>query len=219
VQTADITGTPIVPTASLTPAIYTFPSTQAGGKATAFFYLTNTSGGFLLVGSPFMITGSTFPAALTSSCQASLGPGASCLITAVFAPAAAGNFRGGFEIDTSAGAEIASLAGTGTSAVTPASLTITKALTRSAGNVFLTVVITNTGGTTATNVVLTGAQVGALAGTPLPQPMGNLPAGASVTATVAVPGSVGFSGAASSLLVSGTYNGGTFGSSTRITLP
>ena len=44
-------------------------------------------------------------------------------------------------------------------------------------------------------------------------------AGASAQATVTVPGSAGASGAASSLTLSGTYTGGSFSSSARITLP
>ena len=61
--------------------------------------------------------------------------------------------------------------------------------------------------------------VGTVAGTPLPQSVGTIGAGASALATVTVPGSVGASGAASSLTLSGTYTGGTFSSNGRITLP
>jgi len=103
--------------------------------------------------------------------------------------------------------------------VTPASLVVTKALTRSGGNVVVTVTIANTGGSTAANVTLTSVKVGANTATPLPKSVGTIPAGGSATATVSVPASVGASGAASSLAITGTYTGSTFTSSARITLP
>jgi hypothetical protein len=101
----------------------------------------------------------------------------------------------------------------------PADLVVTRLLTRSGGNVLVQLTISNTGGTEADNVVLTNVRVGADVATPLPQNLGTIAAGVSVQATVTVPGSVGASGAASSLTVSGTYSGGTFNSSSRITLP
>ena len=104
-------------------------------------------------------------------------------------------------------------------AATPANLVVTKVLTRSAGVVMVQLTISNTGQTAASNVVLTGVKVGSDSATPLPQVIGTVPAGTSVQATVSVPGSVGASGAASSLTLSGTYTGGTFSSSARITLP
>ena len=101
----------------------------------------------------------------------------------------------------------------------PANLVITKTLTRNGGNVVLQLTIANTGGTAAANVVLTSVKVGVDAGTPLPQSLGSIGPGISSQATVSVPGSVGAAGAAGSLTVSGTYAGGTFSSSARITLP
>jgi hypothetical protein len=101
----------------------------------------------------------------------------------------------------------------------PANLVITKVLTRSGGNVVVQLTIANTGGTAAANVTLASAKVGADTATPLPQNVGTIAAGASAVATVSVPGSVGASGAASSLTFGGTYTGGTFSSSARITLP
>jgi len=101
----------------------------------------------------------------------------------------------------------------------PADLVVTKVLTRSGGNVVVQLTIANTGGTAAANVVLTSVKVGADSATPLPQSIGAIGAGASSQAAVTVPGSVGVSGAASSLTITGTYTGGTFSSSARITLP
>jgi len=102
---------------------------------------------------------------------------------------------------------------------TPANLVITNVLTRSGGNVVVQLTIANTGGTAAANVVLTSVKVGADTATPLPQSIGTIGAGASAQATLSVPGSVGKPGAASSLTVGGTYTGGIFSSSARITLP
>ena len=94
-----------------------------------------------------------------------------------------------------------------------------KGLTRSGGNVNVQLTIANTGGTDAANVVLTSVKVGSDTAVPLPQSLGTIAAGASVQTTVSVPASVGASGAGSSLTLSGTYTGGTFSSSARITLP
>jgi hypothetical protein len=102
---------------------------------------------------------------------------------------------------------------------TPASLVLTKMLTRTGANVAVQITIANTGGTAASNVTLGSVKVGADAATPAPQTVGVIAAGASSTITVTVPGSVGASGAASSLAIAGTYTGGSFSSSARITLP
>ncbi len=101
----------------------------------------------------------------------------------------------------------------------PVDLVVTKVLTRSNGNVVVQFTIANTGGTAAANVVLTSVKVGSDSATPIPQTIGTIAAGAFAPATVTVPGSVGASGDASSLALSGTYAGGTFSSSARITLP
>ncbi len=103
--------------------------------------------------------------------------------------------------------------------VSPANIIVTRVLSRASNNVVILLTFANNGGTEAANVTLTSANVGATAGTPLPQSLGSIAAGGSVQATVTVPGSVGASGAASSLSVGGSYTGGTFSSSARITLP
>jgi hypothetical protein len=101
----------------------------------------------------------------------------------------------------------------------PASLVVTKTMARVAGQVVVTLTIANNGGTAAQNVTLTAAKIGTTSGAPLPQSLGTIAAGASAQAVVNFPGTVGAPGAAGSLTVSGTYTGGTFGSSARITLP
>jgi hypothetical protein len=102
---------------------------------------------------------------------------------------------------------------------TPASLVVTRTLARIADQVVVTLTIANNGGTAAQNVTLTAAKIGATSGTPVPQALGTIAAGGSVQAVVNVPGTVGAPGTANTLTVSGTYTGGTFGSSGRITLP
>jgi hypothetical protein len=102
---------------------------------------------------------------------------------------------------------------------TPANLVVTRTLTRSGGDVVVLLTISNTGQTAAANVVLTSVKVGSDLATPLPQSLGTIAGGASVQTTVSVPDSVGASGAASSIAISGTYTGSNFSSSARITLP
>jgi subtilisin-like proprotein convertase family protein len=89
-------------------------------------------------------------------------------------------------------------------------------LSCNAGNTVATITVTNSGTGTANSVMLTTAKIGAVNGTPLPQNLGNLAPGASATATVT------FSGAPSglqTLQVGGTYTGGTFNSSRRVSAP
>jgi hypothetical protein len=101
----------------------------------------------------------------------------------------------------------------------PANLVISKVLSRSNGNVVVQVSIANSGGTAASSVVLTNVKVGSDTASPLPISLGTIAAGASAQATVTVPGSVGASGAASTLTISGTYAGTAFNSTSRIALP
>ncbi|HEY6120061.1 MAG TPA: hypothetical protein VIV66_08890, partial [Pyrinomonadaceae bacterium] len=78
------------------------------------------------------------------------------------------------------------------------------------------ITIQNIGALTASNTMLTTAQLGATSGTPLPQSLGAIAPGASVMATVnfnnSTPG-------ASTLRAAGTYTGGTFSSNARVTVP
>lgn len=104
-------------------------------------------------------------------------------------------------------------------ATTPANLVVTKTLSRSGGNVLVTLTVANAGGTAAQNAAITSVKVGADFASPAPVSLGTIAAGASVITTVSVPGSVGNSGAASSLVVAGSYTGGTLSSSGRIVLP
>jgi subtilisin-like proprotein convertase family protein len=89
-------------------------------------------------------------------------------------------------------------------------------LSCSAGNTVATITVTNGGTATANNVMLTTAKLGVVNGTPLPQSLGNLAPGASAVTSVT------FAGAPSGLTnlqVGGTYTGGTFNSSRRVSAP
>jgi hypothetical protein len=83
-----------------------------------------------------------------------------------------------------------------------------------------TVTVTNNGTGAASNVTLTGAALGSISGTPLPQTLGTLAAGGgSATVTVNFPASAGANGATVVEKISGSYTGGTFSSSVHATLP
>ncbi|HEY3840210.1 MAG TPA: Ig-like domain repeat protein, partial [Bryobacteraceae bacterium] len=105
----------------------------------------------------------------------------------------------------------------------PATLVVTRTLARDANNndVLVTLTIANTGGTAATGVTLNSAKIGtAVSTTPLPAALTDIPAGGSQSITVRfAAGTVGNTGAAAVLSISGVYNAGAFGGSSRITLP
>jgi hypothetical protein len=97
-------------------------------------------------------------------------------------------------------------------------LVITSPLVRtSATNVQTTVTVRNTGTLPAANVTLTTAKLGATNGTPLPQSLGSIAPGGSASVVVNFTNST--PGAASTLSVGGTYTGGSFSSTGRITIP
>jgi subtilisin-like proprotein convertase family protein len=100
-----------------------------------------------------------------------------------------------------------------------ARLVVTSTLTRDNGTtVRATYRIENTGTVQADNVQLTTAQLGSTNGTPLPQSLGSIPPGgfsafSDVFFTNSTPG------ASSTLRLNGTYIGGTFSSTKRVTIP
>jgi hypothetical protein len=101
----------------------------------------------------------------------------------------------------------------------PAQIVVTKTLARIGSQVVVSLNISNPGGTDALNVQLTVGKIGSVSGTPLPQSLGTVAAGKTVTATLTFPGTVGASGTAAVLTVSGTYTRGSFSSASRILLP
>jgi hypothetical protein len=104
----------------------------------------------------------------------------------------------------------------------PATLVITRTLSRDGNNdVLMTLTIANTGGSPATAVQWTTVKIGTVdTVTPLPAAVPNVPAGGSQVATFRfAAASVGASGSAGVASYNGVYTGGTFGGSSRITLP
>ncbi len=139
--------------------------------------------------------------------------GANQTLSAAFTPADIVNYNG-----ATATTNITVNAGSGSSG--PANLVTTRTLTRSAGNIVVSLNIANTGGTAANNVMITTVRIGTTdTTTPLPYTVGTVGAGNSVTVTLIVPGSAGAPGSSGTLTVSGSHSAGTFTSSGRVTLP
>jgi hypothetical protein len=82
-----------------------------------------------------------------------------------------------------------------------------------------TVNISNSGTSTAQNVVLSSALLGSAAGTPVPQAIGTIPVNGVMTAVFTFPASAGVTGTAVVERYGGTYTGGTFTLSLRGVLP
>jgi hypothetical protein len=104
----------------------------------------------------------------------------------------------------------------------PATLVMTRVLARDGvtGEVVVTVTLANTGGSAATGVQVTSAKIGATnTTTALPAPVANVPAGGSSSVVLRFPASIGAPGAAAVLSVNGVYSAGSFGGSSRVTLP
>jgi len=181
-------------------------------------------GNFLTVQDPFAAPAPAGPY-LTPS------PGGSDTLTSAFTGAAGGNPNGTwslFVVDDASG-DLGSFAGGWSLTITPLSptcttpcggpnLVVTTTLSRTgASNVLAAVTIQNIGAVVANNVMLTTAKLGATNGTPLPQSLGNLAPGASVNTTVNFNNST--PGASSTLVIGGTYTGGNFSSTRRVTIP
>ncbi|CAN5564992.1 hypothetical protein BH20ACI3_BH20ACI3_40700 [soil metagenome] len=77
--------------------------------------------------------------------------------------------------------------------------------------------VQNIGTLPANNTILTIAKLGSTDGTPLPQPLGTIPPGGSASGVVNFTNSS--PGAASTLTLGGTYTGGSFSSTKRVTVP
>jgi len=97
-------------------------------------------------------------------------------------------------------------------------LIVSSTLTRTdPSNVQASVTVQNAGSATANNVMLTTARLGATNGTPLPQSLGNLAPGASVNTTVNFVNSS--PGSSSTLTLGGTFDGGSYSTTKRVTVP
>jgi hypothetical protein len=81
------------------------------------------------------------------------------------------------------------------------------------------VTMTNDGAGTAQEVTLSGATLGSATGSAIPVALGNIQPGASAIAAIAFPASAGSPGSPAIERYTGTYTGGSFGGSFRVTLP
>jgi len=96
-------------------------------------------------------------------------------------------------------------------------LVTSSTLTRtSPSNVLANITVSNIGTSPAANVMLTTATLGGTPGTPLPQSLGTINPGSSVNTTVNFATA---STGSSTLVLGGTYTGGTFSSTKRVTIP
>lgn len=108
------------------------------------------------------------------------------------------------------------------SGATATNLVLTTVLTRapSTNDIVATITIANTGSTPAANVQLTSAAIGSSAAiTTLPVPLGTIGGNGLAQTVVTFPASAGSPGSKAALSLAGTYTGGTFSSSSRVTLP
>ncbi len=97
-------------------------------------------------------------------------------------------------------------------------LVVTSSLSRAnASTVVGAITVQNIGSVAADDVTLTTAKLGSSNGTPLPQGLGNLAPGGSTSVIVIFNNST--PGSSSMLTAGGTYAGGTFSSSKRVTIP
>ena len=97
-------------------------------------------------------------------------------------------------------------------------LVVTSTLTRtSPSTVRANYTVQNTGTLPANNTMLTTAKLGTTNGTPLSQSLGNIPPGGSASSFVDFNNMT--PGAASTLTLGGTYTGGSFSSTRRVTIP
>jgi hypothetical protein len=112
----------------------------------------------------------------------------------------------------------------GTMMVSPAataSIAISAKLTGSASTGYTaTITATNSGAGAAANAQLTTASLGSAAGSGLPISLGTIAAkGGTSTVVVNIPGSAGSNGAAVVQKLAGSYTGGSFSASSKVTLP
>jgi hypothetical protein len=151
---------------------------------------------FSLTADPALICGGT----LTATLQ--LQDGTTNFGTVTYNFTLGVNNGGGFVCTTPCG---------GVRLVVRSSLSRTSSMTVQAN-----ITVENIGTLPADNTMLTTAKLGSNSGTPLPQALGNIEPGASSSVVVNFSNSMG---GASTLTVGGTFSGGTFSSSRRVTVP
>jgi hypothetical protein len=197
-QTITLTGTGVVPAASLSPSNLTFPSTQIGlTSATQIVTIANSGG------APMTITGVSLAGANpgdfteTTNCPAApatLAPAASCNATIAFAPTTTGSRSAALQVtDDAAGSpQSATLTGTGIApapavGLSPTSLTFLSQLIGTTSPA-QTVTLTNTGlaALTISSIAVGGTNAGDFgSATTCPMSPASLAPGANCTISVA----------------------------------
>lgn len=98
-------------------------------------------------------------------------------------------------------------------------VTTSSLIPSSDGSYQAVVSVTNNGTGTAEDVEITGATLGSASCTTLPVAVGNVQPGASAVIPVPFPANAGSPGTLAAERLTGTYTGGTWGASFRVTLP
>lgn len=139
-----------------------------------------------------------------------LGAGNSQMLSVVFTPT-----------DTNSYNMATAMAAINVTAPRPAQIVITRTISRNqvTRELIVNMNISNTGGVAAQNVQLTTGNINATAGTPLPQTLGTIAPGQTVTATLRFPPSAGSSWMLSIVAIGGNHTGGAFSNVTRALLP
>jgi len=159
-QTAALTGTGTAPAVMLSPGSLSYLNTNVGSQSAAQNITITNSGTATLTLSSITASGNFVISALTSTCGASLNPGASCTEAVAFKPTTYGSLTGSLTVtDNASGSpHTATLEGTGIGAgasLSPSALTFAAQLsgTTSAAQ---SVTVTNKG-----NASLTFSQISA----------------------------------------------------------
>jgi hypothetical protein len=224
-------GSPTAPTAAGNYAVVgTINDTNYQGSATGTLVISKVTL-TVTANSTSMIAGAAVPA-LTASYSGFVNgetpavlSGAPALSTTATSSSPGGNYP----ITVSQGALAAAnysfaFVGGTLSVLAPPTIVITTSATISGSHASgYTEIITvkNTGTGPANNVTLTSAMLGGIAGAPLNQNLGTIPAaGGTGSFTVTFPGTAGADGKGVAESYGGTYTGGTFSTSIRsVTLP
>ena len=211
-------------TATYTDANYTFTTSNTQALALAKAPLTVTDNQSMNQGSAVPTLVPSYSGFQTGD-TASVLSGAPTLSTTATSSSVAGTYPISVGVGTLTAADYVITAVNGTMSVVQAplvTLTTSATITGSAGTGYTaTVTVKNSGGTTAREIMLTSAVLGstsASSGVPS-TPVATLAAGTSTQVTVHFAGTAGADGSASVIRLGGSYNGGTFSGSARVTLP
>ena len=210
-------------TATYTDANYTFTTSNTQALALAKAPLTVTDNQSMNQGSAVPTLVPTYSGFVNGDTTAVLS-GAPSLSTPATSSSPAGVYPIAVGVGSLTAANYSFNTVNGTMSVisTPAiTLTVSATIGGSASGGYTAMVkVTNTSTGNASDVTLTTGTLGSSSATSgIPNSIGSLGAGISKTVLVSFPGTAGADGAASVYKFAGTYTGGTFSGSARVTLP